>query len=310
MRPLADIAALSRSAIAGHAAWPGAFDLDSDTAYRLWRAHKLENYPSAAEDLIVELSDPLSLTGTERRALSNLLAKANMAIYRLAPGTQLDTGAVRALGAALGLKTLDSNPYADEDRVSVVSARPDAAAKGYIPYTNRALNWHTDGYYNPPERRIGAFIMHCVQPAEEGGANGLLDPEIVYLLLRDRDPGLVAALMDIQAMTVPPNTDEAVALRAEQTGPVFSVDARTGALHMRYTARTRSIRWKDAPELRAALEYLAQMLSGDCGYRYSYRLAAGEGLICNNVLHSRSAYTDVPGQPRVLYRARYHERAS
>jgi len=39
-------------------------------------------------------------------------------------------------------------------------------------------------------------------------------------------------------------------------------------------------------------------------------LRAGQGIICNNVLHSRSAFTDAAdsGQVRLLYRARYHDR--
>jgi hypothetical protein len=42
-------------------------------------------------------------------------------------------------------------------------------------------------------------------------------------------------------MTIPERLDEDGVARAEQTGPVFSVDAASGALHMRYTARTRSV---------------------------------------------------------------------
>jgi len=32
------------------------------------------------------------------------------------------------------------------------------------------------------------------------------------------------------------------------------------------------------------------------------------GLLCNNVLHDRSAFSDGPDQPRLLYRARYLDR--
>jgi hypothetical protein len=39
-------------------------------------------------------------------------------------------------------------------------------------------------------------------------------------------------------------------------------------------------------------------------------LRAGQGIICNNVLHKREAFADdaAAGQQRLLYRARYHER--
>jgi hypothetical protein len=32
------------------------------------------------------------------------------------------------------------------------------------------------------------------------------------------------------------------------------------------------------------------------------------GLLCNNVLHDRAAFDDDAAAPRLLYRARYHER--
>jgi hypothetical protein len=34
------------------------------------------------------------------------------------------------------------------------------------------------------------------------------------------------------------------------------------------------------------------------------------GLICNNVLHDRSGFTETPARRRLLYRARYHERVA
>jgi hypothetical protein len=32
------------------------------------------------------------------------------------------------------------------------------------------------------------------------------------------------------------------------------------------------------------------------------------GILCNNVLHDRSGFTDDPLRPRLILRARYHER--
>jgi len=32
------------------------------------------------------------------------------------------------------------------------------------------------------------------------------------------------------------------------------------------------------------------------------------GILCNNVLHDRSGFTDDPVRPRLILRARYHER--
>ena len=187
---------------------------------------------------------------------------------------------------------------------------PGKSDRGYIPYSNRRLLWHTDGYYNPPERRVRAFVLHCVSPAASGGENALLDPEIAYLLLRDANPEHIRALMQPDAMTIPANTEEGGEGRPAQTGPVFSIDPATDCLHMRYTARTRSIEWKADAATQSAVQALERLLADDSPYVFRYRLAAGEGLLCNNVLHNRTGFADAAdkGVSRLIYRARYHDR--
>ncbi len=88
------------------------------------------------------------------------------------------------------------------------------------------------------------MILHCVSAAREGGDNALVDHEMAYIALRDANPAWVRALMAEDAMTIPARMGEAGVARAAQSGPVFSVDPASGALHMRYTARTRSVEWK------------------------------------------------------------------
>jgi hypothetical protein len=161
---------------------------------------------------------------------------------------------------------------------------------------------------NPPERRIRAMVLHCASSAASGGENALLDHEIAYLLLRDADPEFATALMQPDVMTIPARTDDAGVVRAAEAGPVFSVDPASGALHMRYTARTRSIEWKDEATVRAAAGCLERVLAGPSPYIHRVTLQAGMGLLCNNVLHDRSGFTDDPDQPRLIYRARYYER--
>ena len=39
-----------------------------------------------------------------------------------------------------------------------------------------------------------------------------------------------------------------------------------------------------------------------------HRLAAGQGVICNNVLHNRTGFEDSESQQRLVYRARYYDR--
>jgi alpha-ketoglutarate-dependent taurine dioxygenase len=271
--------------------------------YSAWRERKLAAYPERLEDLIVEVRDPRQLSAAEHGAILERIARANFAVYASAAAGDADKALVRSLGTQFGLERLDPNFLADEDGISSITVREDPVRGEYIPYTDRALGWHTDGYYNPPGREIRAFVLHCVRPAAEGGETSLLDHEIAWLLLQDANPAWARALMAAQAMTIPARD----ATRAAQTGPVFSFDAG-GALHMRYTARTVSIRWAADADTTAAVDFLARLLGEHPPYSFRLKLRPGMGVICNNVLHARSAFRDDAAAPRLLYRARYYDR--
>ena len=111
----------------------------------------------------------------------------------------MDSEQLRAFGAQFGLRRLDHHLCAEEDGISeltVAEADQRGALKGeFIPYTNHRLGWHTDGYYNDAEHRIRAILLHCAQPALEGGENAFMDPEIAYIMLRDENPAFITALM-------------------------------------------------------------------------------------------------------------------
>jgi len=282
--------------------WPG-----NDEEYRRWRDRKLEGYPTRASELVVEVRNPHALQESEIEQIRGLCGKTNMAIYSTRALESREV--VRSIAHHFGLARLDANLLADEDSISALQVMPEKGGRGYIPYTNRRLLWHTDGYYNAPQHRIRAFILHCARPAAEGGVNGLLDPEIAYIRLRDADPRHAEALMADDAMTIPANTEPGAEIRPARTGPVFSVDPETGSLHMRYTARTRSIEWKDDEVTRAAVRALEALLAGNSGQVFHHQLLAGQGLLCNNVLHNRTEFADDDRHgPRLLYRARYHDR--
>jgi len=285
------------------------FSLQSDAAYQRWREAKLNAYPVSTEDLVVEVDNPLELTEAEADAMLKVSRKTNMVIYAGRTGRE-DKEIPRAIGDRFGLRRLDSHMLADDDGITSLQVVPSKSQRGYIPYSNKRLLWHTDGYYHGTDSRIGAFVLHCVSPAVEGGQNSLMDHEIAYILMRDANPDHVRALMSPDAMTIPPNTEAGTETRAAVTGPVFSVDPIGGNLHMRYTARTRSIAWKQDAATQEAVKFLEHLLAGESPYMFRHTLGANQGLLCNNVLHNRTAFTDDVGRgmARLVYRARYHDR--
>jgi hypothetical protein len=283
------------------------FELANEAAYARWRERKLASCARRAGDLVVEVRDPRALGPAEKAEIVRRCRRDNMAVY--ASGvTDEDKEVPRRLGVQLGLATLDTNFLADEDGITRIAVSGAKAGKGFIPYTTHRIRWHTDGYYNPPALRIRAMLLHCVRDAASGGDTALLDHELAYLLLRDDDPAHVRALMQPDALVIPARVDDEGIARPEAVGPVFSIEPTTGDLHMRYTARTRSVAWKDDRATAAAAARLLELLDGDSGLVLRTRLEPGMGLVCNNVLHERSAFEDVPQRPRLLYRARYVER--
>ena len=282
------------------------FSIDSDTAYQAWRESKLENYPEDVGQLIVEVKNPAELTVSEFEAIQSLVMKTNMAVYAGGTGSDPDKNIPYKLGERFGLTELDDNKGAD-DGVTSLKVVEGKWRGGYIPYTDKAIHWHTDGYYNTLDSQIRALFLHCVSPAKKGGENALLDHELAYIHLRDTNPDFIEALMKDDVMTIPANIVDGKEIRAECSGPVFSV-FHDGNLHMRYTARTRSIEWKDDGVTKSAVKCLEDFLDSDSTYIYRATLQPGQGLVSNNVLHDRSGFEDTGENKRLLYRLRYYQR--
>lgn len=284
------------------------FSLSDNEVYLQWREGKLRYKKVTVKDVLVPIKDPYQLSSEERVAIISGCENFNMVIYQLSNADVQDKSLVHAIGKQLGMETLDANIRADEDSVSSLEVREQAGNK-YIPYTNKALSWHTDGYYNALDKQIFGIIMHCVRPAVEGGVNSLLNPESVYIALRDEDPAYIEALMHPEAMTIPDNIEAGKVIRAAQTGPVFMVKApvglQAGRLHMRFSARKRNIVWRDTADTLAAVEMLNDLMADENNV-FKIALKAGQGIVCNNVLHNRSAFTDSENQKRLMYRARYY----
>lgn len=287
---------------------PSPFHPDDDALYARWRDAKLRDYPTDLGDLVVEINDPRTLTEAEHEALLARCRKANMALYVGRTGADPDPEIPLALARRFGLQDINKNWLADETGLTSLTVREEGIRQHYIPYTNRAIHWHTDGYYNTADKQIHGLNLHVVQQAATGGENALMDHEIAYLLLREKNPDYIRALMAADVMTIPARIDEGGTVgRQEEPGPVFGITPE-GDLHMRYTARAHNVIWTEEPMAREALACLHSLLTGDSPYVYRGRLESGMGLVSNNVLHDRAAFTDDATHKRHYYRARYFDR--
>jgi len=287
-------------------------DLSTGSAYDSWRSLKLGLAEQALELAPVAVENIANPSESERREIilrcrmNNYAHYATSADSRDPDRTRYD---LRAFAAAFGLKIAEAHRSAEEAGIVALRVSADPDRRGYIPYSTRPMNWHTDGYYNAPEDRIDGFVLHCVEQALAGGSNQLLDPEIAYIRLRDENPAYVEALMHPQAMSIPANEEPDGTIRPVSTGPVF-YPAANGRLQMRYTARTRSIEWRDDPLTREASEFLRLHLQQGDPLALSVRLEPGQGILNNNILHNRTGFEDGQGvhNVRVVYRVRFRNR--
>ncbi len=291
----------------------GPFAIDQTGLYERWRDWKLAQAPQSLGELVVEVEDPADLSDVERDALLACLRRANMALYA-AKTVKVEKETIRQVGKRFGLERLDSNLMADDDGITPLHVAAGAAMERprYIPYTNRAINWHTDGYYNTLDRQIYGLLLHCGCDAAEGGVNQLLDHEIAYIHLRETNPAFIAAMNHPEAMTIPENVVEGEELRPDRAGPVFMCHPELGTLHMRYTRRARNVIWRDDPVLKEAVACLEAFMDSDTPHVFKHKMTPGQGLVSNNVLHDRSGFHDDAenGKVRMIYRARYFDRAA
>jgi alpha-ketoglutarate-dependent taurine dioxygenase len=280
--------------------------LENEAEYQAWRARKLKVRQEVSASRVFELDKQGRLSRSMLPLLGKQVAAYNFVIFQSVG--ELDKAEFLALNRQFGLTELDANLGADEDRVTSLQVVGDADSRAqYIPYTNRAMNWHTDGYYNPLERRIDAFALYCVNQAGRGGGNYLFDHEMMYLLIRDQSPAALAALMCEDMLRIPANVQQNRVIRAEESGPVFSLQASSCVLNMRYTSRPQNIVWKTDKPSTEALNLVREILV-EGSAMVEVHLQPRQGIVCNNILHGRQAFQDTPDQPaRLIYRARYHD---
>lgn len=291
-------------------------DLDDQKAYQRWVDFKQASYDHRASNnfpLIVEIDSSGHIPPSSAAIMREHIQRYNFALYAMNDRSEDTVGAIKNLGEQMGLKALDKNLCAREDRLTRLSVEEQGRAAHYIPYSNKAIGWHTDGYYNPVHQRVLAMVLHCEQPSAAGGENDLLDPDMLYIHLRDQNPDFIRALSQPRVMCIPENIEDGVQIRPQTCSAVFMQESGADSSHdpalaMRYSKRKHNIIWADDALTREAMDCLVEFLESNSPYQVHYRLKAGEGVINNNVLHTRSAFTDDTEHKRVYYRARYYNR--
>lgn len=280
------------------------FILENHTEYKEWRDLKLLNYPVQKNKLIFKF-DKNIVDEKVLNLFKSTINDYNFVIYEF--GSEVLDAELLNFCSALGLTNSVSNLFSDEDNISNITNQEEEkqTSKGeYIPYTNKQLNWHTDGYYYPINSAIKSFLLHCVYPAKEGGENLLIDHEIIYIHIRDHNPDFIDVLMQNNIMEIPNNKN----LKESKniSGPVFYVDEKK-FLNMRFTSRQKNIIWKKNDMIKKIKKFMYEFINEDEKYLFKLQLKKNQGYIANNVLHKRENYID-GDKKRLLKRLRFSNR--
>ena len=262
-----------------------------------WAEEKEKNIPQNSDGILVNIHDINNVKTSEIAKIKETIYKYNSCIYSSKIALKSNTNLLKFV-ELVGMRTYDCNNI-DSNEISTITPLQNSKIN-YIPYTDKPLNWHTDGYYD--EKSIFSWLLHCVNPATRGGENYLLDHELVLreYLLRNDD---INNLMAEDALTIP---ESKYTSRSEISTYIFSFKNKYKRLHMRFSMRKDNI--GTSAKANSAVIKLREIIEGNCAkYSLTYKLQKNEGIITNNILHGRKAFKDDKVK-RKLLRIRSYER--
>ena len=262
-----------------------------------WAEEKEKNIPQNSDGILVNIHDINNVKTSEIAKIKETIYKYNSCIYSSKIALKSNTNLLKFV-ELVGMRTYDCNNI-DSNEISTITPLQNSKIN-YIPYTDKPLNWHTDGYYD--KKSIFSWLLHCVNPATQGGENYLLDHELVLreYLLRNDD---INNLMAEDALTIPASKDTS---RPEISTYIFSFKNKYRRLHMRFSMRKDNI--GTSAKANSAVIKLREIIEGNCAkYSLTYKLQKNEGIITNNILHGRKAFKDDKVK-RKLLRIRSYER--
>ena len=262
-----------------------------------WAEEKEKNIPQNSDGILVNIHDINNVKISEIAKIKETINKCNSCIYSSKIALKSNTNLLKFV-ESIGMRTYDRNNI-ESNEISTITPLENNKIN-YIPYTDKSLNWHTDGYYD--KKSIFSWLLHCVNPATQGGENYLLDHELAlreYVLRHDD----INNLMSEDALTIPESKDTS---RSEISTYIFSFKNQYKKLHMRFSMRKDNI--DTSPKAGHAVTKLKEIIENDCAkYSLTYKLQKNEGIITNNILHGRKAFKDDKVK-RKLLRIRSYER--
>lgn len=285
----------------------GPFDGKSNK-YQAWKHQRLllqdKSQSANAEPILISSSLKCAADHDALRAICTNVKDHGYGWYQWTECPADISNAVAHLNARLSLTGNDRGVVQNDSGLSLLEDKSGTDQGRYVPYTARAMGWHTDGYYNDPAETLRSFTLHCINPAAAGGALSLLDYELILIALYDTEPDLVELLCDPQSMMLPANKDDLGHNRPDRHAPVFYQHA-DGTLGVRFTTRTKNINWRTG-DTRCAAERMATLIADSVQWQRTIRLDSGQGIITRNTLHCREAFANAPPLPsRQMLRGRY-----
>ena len=262
-----------------------------------WAEEKEKNIPRNINGILVNIHDINNVKTSEITKIKETINKYNSCIYSSKIALKSNTDLLKFV-ESVGMRTYDCNNI-ESSKITTITPLENNKIN-YIPYTDKSLNWHTDGYYD--KKSIFSWLLHCVNPATQGGENYLLDHELAlreYVFSNDDIDDLMAG----DALTIPESKDTS---RSEISTYVFSFKNQYKKLHMRFSMRKDNI--GTSAKASVAVTKLKKIIENDCAkYSLTYKLQKNEGIITNNILHGRKAFKDDMVKRRLL-RIRSYER--
>ena len=262
-----------------------------------WAEEKEKNIPHNVNEILVNIHDINNVKISEISKIKETINRYNSCIYSSKVALKINTNLLKFV-VSVGIRTYDCNNI-ESNEISTITPLQNNKIN-YIPYTDKSLNWHTDGYYD--RKSIFSWLLHCVNPATQGGENYLLDHELALreYVLRNDD---VNNLMAEDALTIPESKNTS---RSEISTYIFSFKNQYKKLHMRFSMRKDNI--GTSPKASSSIRKLREIIENDCAkYSLTYKLQKNEGIITNNILHGREAFKDDKVK-RKLLRIRSYER--